>query len=99
MQTVHAIPPAAGAAAALRDYAAYQQAESALRALYFGRPLDTEILVNRPSTELVQRHSAVVEELARNIAAGEVAQPRAALKQLLHASGFLSHAISERPTV
>jgi hypothetical protein len=45
-------------------YVAYQQAEAAFRALYFGRPFDTETMMNRPSAKIVQRHWAVVEQLA-----------------------------------
>ena len=39
-------------------YLAYQQAEAAFRALYFGRPLDIETMTNRPSAKIVQRHWA-----------------------------------------
>ena len=45
-------------------YVAYQQAEAAFRALYFGRLIDTESLTSRPSTKIVQRHWSTVEQLA-----------------------------------
>jgi len=48
-------------------YAAYQQAESAFRALYFGRPLDCETLASRSSTKLVKRHWKTVEQLAETL--------------------------------
>ena len=58
-------------------YVAYQQAEAAFRALYFGRPLDIETMANRPSAKIVQRHWSTVEQLADDVAASEVAEPRA----------------------
>jgi hypothetical protein len=45
-------------------YAAYQQAEAAFRALYLGRPLDSESLATRPSAKIVQQHWSTVEQLA-----------------------------------
>jgi hypothetical protein len=45
-------------------YVAYQQAEAAFRALYFGKPLNTETITNRPSTKIVQRQWSTVEQLA-----------------------------------
>ena len=34
-------------------YAAYQQAEAAFRAIYFGRPLDVAAIRDRPSAKIV----------------------------------------------
>ena len=67
-------------------YAAYQQAESAFRALYFGRPLDTETLANRPSTRIVQRHWATVEQLAETLQREKSLRPEQVLKVLLQKS-------------
>jgi hypothetical protein len=67
-------------------YAAYQQAESAFRALYFGRPLDTETLANRPSTRIVQRHWATVEQLAETLQREKSLRREQVMKVLLQAS-------------
>jgi hypothetical protein len=67
-------------------YAAYQQAESAFRALYFGRPLDTETLANRPSTRIVQRHWATVEQLAETLQREKSLRREQVLRLLLQAS-------------
>jgi hypothetical protein len=67
-------------------YAAYQQAESAFRALYLGRPLDTETLANRPSTKIVQRHWATVEQLAETLQREKSLRPEQVLKLLLQKS-------------
>ena len=71
---------------AYETYAAYQQAESAFRALYFGRPLDTETLANRPSTRIVQRHWATVEQLAETLQREKLLRPEQVLKLLLQKS-------------
>jgi len=67
-------------------YAAYQQAEAAFRALYFGRPLDTENLLNRPSTKIVQRHWTTVVRLAETLLQEKSLSREQALKLLLRAS-------------
>ena len=67
-------------------YAAYQQAESAFRALYFGRPLDPETLTNRPSTKIVQRHWATVEQLADTLLREKSLRRGQVIKLLLQAS-------------
>lgn len=67
-------------------YAAYQQAELAFRALYFGRPLDTETLTSRSSTKIVQHHWATVEQLARTLLREKSLSRERVLKLLLHAS-------------
>jgi hypothetical protein len=67
-------------------YVAYQQAESAFRALYLGRPLDTETLANHPSTRIVQRHWATVEQLAETLQREKSLRPEQVLKLLLHKS-------------
>ena len=58
-------------------YLAYQQAEAAFRALYFGRPLDIETMRDRPSAKIVQRHWSTVEQLGRDAAPSGFAEPRA----------------------
>jgi hypothetical protein len=67
-------------------YLAYQQAEAAFRALYFGRPLDTEALTNRPSTKIVQRHWSTVEHLAETFLRQKSLSREQVIKLLLHAS-------------
>jgi hypothetical protein len=67
-------------------YAAYQQAEEVFRALYFSRPLDTETLLNRPSTKIVQRHWTTVERLAETLLLEKSLSREQALKLLLRAS-------------
>ncbi len=68
------------------SYVAYQQAEAAFRALYFGRPLDTETLTNRPSTKIVQRHWTTIERLAATLMREKSLSREQALKLLLRAS-------------
>jgi hypothetical protein len=68
------------------SYVAYQQAEAAFRALYFGRPLDTETLTNRPSTKIVQRHWSTVEQLAETFLRQKSLSREQVTKLLLHAS-------------
>jgi hypothetical protein len=67
-------------------YVAYQQAEAAFRALYFGRPLDTEALTNRPSTKIVQRHWSTIEQLAETFLRQKSLSREQVTKLLLHAS-------------
>jgi hypothetical protein len=67
-------------------YAVYQQAESAFRALYFGRPLHTETLANHPSTAIVQRHWPVVEQLAETLRREKSLSREQVLRLLLQAS-------------
>jgi hypothetical protein len=45
-------------------YLAYQQADAAFRALYFGRALDLATIRNRPSAKVVQQHWSTVEHVA-----------------------------------
>jgi len=67
-------------------YAAYQQAEAAFRALYFGRPLDIETMANRPSAKIVQRHWSTVEQLATTLLRQGSLSREQVTKLLLHAS-------------
>jgi hypothetical protein len=67
-------------------YLAYQQAEAAVRALYFGRPLDLEAVENRPSAKIVQRHWSAVEQLAETLLSEGVLTREQVLKLLLEAS-------------
>ena len=67
-------------------YAAYQQAELAFRALYLGRPLDTETRTNHPSTKIVQHHWATVERLAETLLREKSLSREQVLKLLLHSS-------------
>ena len=67
-------------------YVAYQQAETAFRALYFGRPLDTETMANRPSAKIVQRHWSTVEQLAGTLLRQKSLSREQVIKLLLHAS-------------
>ena len=64
-------------------YVAYQQAEAAFRALYFGRPLDIETMTNRPSAKIVQRHWSTVEQLAALLRQKSLSREQVIL--LLHA--------------
>jgi hypothetical protein len=67
-------------------YLAYQQAEAAFRAIYFGRPLDTETLANRPSAKIVQRHWSTVEQLAATLLHQKSLSREQVTKLLLRAS-------------
>jgi hypothetical protein len=67
-------------------YLAYQQAEAAFRALYFGRPLDIETMTNRPSAKIVQRHWSTVEQLAATLLRQKSLSREQVTKLLLHAS-------------
>jgi hypothetical protein len=67
-------------------YVAYQQAEAAFRALYFGRPLDIETMANRPSAKIVQRHWPTVEQLATTLLRQKSLSREQVTKLLLHAS-------------
>ena len=81
-------PPASERPAQMpyETYLAYQQAEAAFRALYFGRPLDPETVANRPSTKIVQRHWATVEQLADTLQRQKSLSREQVLKLLLHSS-------------
>ena len=65
---------------------AYQQAEAAFRALYFGGPLDMETLTNRPSAKIVQRHWSTVEQLAETLLREKSLSREQVTKLLLRAS-------------
>ena len=67
-------------------YLAYQQAEAAFRALYFGRPRDVETMANRPSVKIVQRHWSTVEQLAATLLHEKSLSREQVIKLLLHAS-------------
>jgi hypothetical protein len=67
-------------------YVAYQQAEAAFRALYFGRPRDIETMTNRSSAKIVQRHWSTVEELAGTLLREKSLSREQVIKLLLHAS-------------
>jgi hypothetical protein len=67
-------------------YVAYQQAEAAFRALYFGRPLDIETMRDRPSAKIVQRHWSTVEQLAATLLRRGSLSHEQVTKLLLHAS-------------
>jgi hypothetical protein len=67
-------------------YVAYQQAEAAFRALYFGRPLDIETRANRPSAKIVQQHWSTVEQLAETLLLQKSLSREQVIKVLLHAS-------------
>ena len=67
-------------------YVAYQQAEAAFRALYFGRPLDIDTMTNRPSAKIVQRHWSTVEQLADTLLHQGSLNREQVTKLLLHAS-------------
>jgi hypothetical protein len=67
-------------------YVAYQQAEAAFRALYFGRSIDTVTRADRPSTKIVQRHWSTVEQLAKALLLEKSLCREQAIKLLLRAS-------------
>ena len=76
-------------------YVAYQQAEAAFRALYFGRPRDIETMANRPSVKIVQRHWSTVEQLADTLLHQKSLSREQVTKLLLHAS--LDAAVGAQP--
>ena len=76
-------------------YLAYQQAEAAFRALYFGRPLDIDTMTNRPSAKIVQRHWSTVEQLAETLFRQKALSREQVTKLLLHAS--LNAAVGTQP--
>jgi len=67
-------------------YIAYQQAEAAFRAIYFGRPFDIETMTNRPSAKIVERHWSTVEQLAESLLREKSLSREQVIKLLLHAS-------------
>jgi hypothetical protein len=67
-------------------YLAYQQAEAAFRAIYFGRPFDIETMTKRPSAKIVQRHWSTVEQLAATLLRQKSLSREQVTKLLLHAS-------------
>jgi hypothetical protein len=67
-------------------YVAYRQAEEAFRAVHFGRPLDIETMMDRPSTKIVQRHWSTVEQLAATLLRHKSLSREQVTKLLLHAS-------------
>jgi hypothetical protein len=82
-----ASPPRPTQQMPFETYVAYQQAEAAFRALYFGRPLDTEALTNCPPTKIVQRHWSTAEQLANTLLREKKSLSRErVIKLLLHAS-------------
>ena len=76
-------------------YVAYQQAEAAFRALYFGRPFDIETMANRPSAKIVQRHWSTVEQLAETLLRQKSLSREQVIKLLLRAS--LDAAVGAQP--
>jgi len=66
-------------------YVAYQQAEAAFRAIYFGRT-HPEPLANRPSAKIVQRQWATVEQLAETLLREKSLSREQVLKLLLRAN-------------
>jgi hypothetical protein len=84
---------AANAANAYKTYLAFQQAEAAFRALYCGRPLDLDVVENRPSAMIVQRHWSTVEQLAETFLCERALAREQVLKLLLEAS--LDEALTE----
>jgi hypothetical protein len=67
-------------------YVAYQQAESAFRALYSGTTLETDTPTDHPSTEIMQRHWSTVQELAETLLREKSLSREQVLKLLLQAS-------------
>ncbi len=67
-------------------YVAYQQAEAAFRALYFGSPLDVESVANRASAQIVQQHWPTVEQLAETLLREKSLSRGQVLRLMLHAS-------------
>jgi hypothetical protein len=67
-------------------YVAYQQAEVAFRALYFGRPFDLALSKSEPSAEIVQRHWPTVHQLAESLLRDKSLSRGQVLKLLLRAS-------------
>jgi hypothetical protein len=78
-----------------QTYLAYQQAEAAFRAIYFGRPFDIETMTNRPSAKIVQRHWSTVEQLAATLLRQKSLSRDQVTKLLLHAS--LDAAVGAQP--
>ena len=67
-------------------YLAYQQAEAAFTAIYFGRPLDTRTMTDCPAAKIVQRHWSTVEQLAETLLREKSLSREQVIKLLLHAS-------------
>jgi hypothetical protein len=71
---------------AYETYVAYQQAEAAFRAIYFGRPFDLDTIESRPSAKIVEQHWSTVEQLAGTILRKKSLTPEQVTKLLLRAS-------------
>jgi hypothetical protein len=70
-----------------RTYVAYQQAERAFKALYFGRPFDTvEAGKSGSSVTIEEQHWATVQQLAETFMRDKSLSRGQVLKLLLQAS-------------
>jgi hypothetical protein len=67
-------------------YVAYRQAETAFRALHFGRPFDIATMTSRSSAKIVQQHWSTVEQLAASLLRHGSLSREQVTKLLLHAS-------------
>ena len=67
-------------------YIAYQQAEAAFKALYFGRTFDLEVSKSDPSVKIEERHWPTVQQLAETLLRDKSLNRADVLKTLLQAS-------------
>ena len=67
-------------------YLAYQQAEAAFTAIYFGRPLDTQTMTRCPEAKIVQLHWSTIDQLAETLLREKSLSREQVIKLLLHAS-------------
>jgi hypothetical protein len=67
-------------------YIAYQQAEAAFKALYFGRPFDLEGSKSDPTVKVEEQHWPMVQQLAETLLRDKSLSRVQVLKLLLRAS-------------
>jgi hypothetical protein len=66
-------------------YIAYQQAEAAFKALYFGSRFDLEVSKSGPSVKIEERHWPTVQQLAETLLRDRSLSGEQVLRLLLHA--------------
>jgi hypothetical protein len=80
-------PPLQAQQVPYETYVAYQQAERAFKALYFGRPFDTgEAGTNDTPVKIVEQHWPTVQELAETLLRDKSLSRGQVLKLMLQAS-------------
>jgi hypothetical protein len=79
-------PPQQAQQVPYETYAAYQQAEMAFHALYFGRPFDTAEACKGASVKIEERHWPTVQQLASTLLRDKSLSREQVLKLMLQAS-------------